>query len=184
MPMATYRICVIPGDGIGQEVTPQAVRVLEAAASRHGFRLECDREPWGSAYYAEHGLMMPEDGHRTVAAADATLFGAVGSPEVPDTVSAWGLILSLRQQLELYVNLRPVRAVPGPVPGRPTHRRLAMVIVRENTEGEYVGARRPAVRRHRPARPPPTPPSSPGAASSGSSSTHSAPCPLAACSPA
>ena len=90
----TYRICVIPGDGIGQEVTPQAVRVLRAAAGRHGFRLDLRTEPWGSAYYAEHGRMMPEDGHETVAAADATLFGAVGSPEVPDTVSAWGLMRS------------------------------------------------------------------------------------------
>jgi tartrate dehydrogenase/decarboxylase/D-malate dehydrogenase len=140
MPMATtYRICVIPGDGIGQEVTPQAVRVLEAAASRHGFRLDLRTEPWGSAYYAEHGRMMPEDGHRTVAAADATLFGAVGSPEVPDTVSAWGLILSIRQKLDLYVNLRPIRSYPGLGP-RPTDAPpVDLVIVRENTEGEYVG---------------------------------------------
>ena len=110
----THRICVIPGDGVGTEVVPQALRVLDAtAAAACGFGLEFDQRPWGSAYYLEHGRMMPADAATVVAGADATLFGAVGSPEVPDSVSAWGLILSLRQQLELYLNLRPVRSVPG-----------------------------------------------------------------------
>ena len=129
----THRICVIPGDGVGAEVVPQALRVLGAAAAACGFGLEFDERPWGSAYFREHCLMMPRDAAQVVADADATLFGAVGSPDVPDAITAWGLILSLRQQLELYLNLRPVRAVPGTADG------FAMLIVRENTEGEYVG---------------------------------------------
>ncbi len=135
----TYRICVIPGDGVGAEVVPQALRVLDAAAAACGFGLEFDRKPWGSAYYREHGRMMPSDAAAVVADADATLFGAVGSPEVPDAVSAWGLILSLRQQLELYLNLRPVRGVPGRPGSNAGSPGFAMLIVRENTEGEYVG---------------------------------------------
>jgi tartrate dehydrogenase/decarboxylase / D-malate dehydrogenase len=129
-----HRICVIPGDGVGAEVVPQALRVLRAAAAACGFGLEFDHRPWGSAYYREHGRMMPADAAAVVADAEATVFGAVGSPDVPDSITAWGLILSLRQQLELYLNLRPVRAVPG-APGGD----FAMLIVRENTEGEYVG---------------------------------------------
>jgi tartrate dehydrogenase/decarboxylase / D-malate dehydrogenase len=132
-----HRVCVIPGDGVGTEVIPQALRVLRAAAAACGFGLEFDQRPWGSAYYLEHGRMMPADAATVVAGADATLFGAVGSPEVPDSVSAWGLILSLRQQLELYLNLRPVHSVPGA--NGPGARGFAMLIVRENTEGEYVG---------------------------------------------
>ena len=77
-----------------------------------GFVVDFDEQPWGSDYYLKRGQMMPEDGHEIVAAADATLFGAVGSPEVSDTVTAWGLILATRQQLELYLNLRPVRSFP------------------------------------------------------------------------
>jgi tartrate dehydrogenase/decarboxylase / D-malate dehydrogenase len=93
----THRICVIPGDGVGAEVVPQALRVLEAAAAACGFGLEFDRRPWGSAYFREHRQMMPRDAAAVVADAEATLFGAVGSPEVPDAITAWGLILSLRQ---------------------------------------------------------------------------------------
>jgi tartrate dehydrogenase/decarboxylase / D-malate dehydrogenase len=125
---STHRICVIPGDGIGREVVPQAVRALQAAASLHGFAVDLDERPWGSDWYLRHGEMMPPDGHEVVAAAAATLFGAVGSPEVPDSVSAWGLILSTRQKLDLYVNLRPIRG-PG----------FDLLVVRENTEGEYTG---------------------------------------------
>jgi tartrate dehydrogenase/decarboxylase / D-malate dehydrogenase len=134
MPSA-YRICVIPGDGIGKEVIPQAARALRAAAAGHGFDVELDEQPWGSDYYLRTGRMMPPDGHEVVAAADATLFGAVGSPEVPDSVSAWGLVLSTRQRLDLYVNLRPIRG-PRRAAGNPD---LDLVVVRENTEGEYAG---------------------------------------------
>ncbi len=134
MPSA-YRICVIPGDGIGKEVIPQAARALRAAAAGHGVDLELEEQPWGSDYYLRTGRMMPPDGHEVVGAADATLFGAVGSPEVPDSVSAWGLVLSTRQRLDLYVNLRPIRG-PGRAGGNAD---LDLVVVRENTEGEYTG---------------------------------------------
>jgi tartrate dehydrogenase/decarboxylase/D-malate dehydrogenase len=136
-----HRICVIPGDGIGKEVTPEAVRVLEAAASSFGFELGLDVLPWGSEYYLRDGRMMPENGHEVLANSEATLFGAVGSLEVPDTITAWGLILSTRQKLDLYLNLRPIRSFPvtethvGPRYQEP----YDMLIVRENTEGEYVG---------------------------------------------
>ncbi len=138
----TYRISVIPGDGIGQEVTPQAVRVLEAAAAKRGFNLEFQTEPWGSEYYLKHGRMMPEDAHETVTSTDATLFGAVGSPAVPDSISAWGLIITLRQQLDLYLNLRPIRRVAVSASDRSAagDRAVDMLIVRENTEGEYIRA--------------------------------------------
>jgi tartrate dehydrogenase/decarboxylase / D-malate dehydrogenase len=138
----SYRICVIPGDGIGNEVVPQALRVLDAAAAATGFPMEFDHQPWGSRYYLDTGRMMSADAADIVANADATLFGAVGSPEVSDRISAWGLILSLRQQLELYLNLRPVRSYPQPHPqsrGGPTPD-FSMLIVRENTEGEYVSS--------------------------------------------
>lgn len=137
---SSYRICVIAGDGVGKEVVPQAQRVLEAAASIGGFVVDFDEQPWGSDYYLKCGQMMPEDGHEIVAAADATLFGAVGSPEVSDTVTAWGLILRTRQLLDLYLNLRPIRSFP---PAEASLVRYPagydMLIVRENTEGEYVG---------------------------------------------
>lgn len=136
----TYRICVIPGDGVGQEVTPQALRVLEAVASMHGFALDYQTEPWGSDYYVTHGRMMPTDASETVASCDATLFGAVGSPAVSDAVSARGLIIRLRQELDLYVNLRPIRRVAAQKPeAAGDERAVNMLIVRENTEGEYIG---------------------------------------------
>jgi tartrate dehydrogenase/decarboxylase/D-malate dehydrogenase len=130
-----YRVCVIPGDGVGKEVVPQAVRVLRAAGAACGFELEFDEQPWGSAHYVEHGHMMP-GGRREDRGADATLFGAVGIPGIPDRITGWGLILALRQQLELYLNLRPIRSFPNPTSSRVGG--FDMLIVRENTEGEYV----------------------------------------------
>ncbi len=137
----TYRICVIPGDGIGQEVTQQALRVLDAAASRHGLAFDFEAEAWGSDYYLAHGRMMPEDASETVASCDATLFGAVGSPAVSDAVSARGLIIRIRQELDLYLNLRPIRRVPTQAAEESAggERAMDMLIVRENTEGEYIG---------------------------------------------
>lgn len=139
-----YRICVIPGDGIGQEVILEATRVLIAAGDVFGFGVELDEQPWGSAYYQQQGQMMADEAHEVVAAADATLFGAVGSPDVPDDVTAGGLILMLRRQLDLYLNLRPIRSLPqAPAQsaqfGERDRAPFDMVIVRENTEGEYVG---------------------------------------------
>lgn len=135
-----YRVCVIPGDGIGPEVVRQALRVLDRVSTLHGFEVELSEMPWGSAYYLETGRMMPADGADVVAAADATLFGAVGSPDVPDDVTVWGLVLPLRHQLDLYVNLRPIRQPPGlPGPGFARPEDVDWLIVRENTEGEYTG---------------------------------------------
>lgn len=136
-----YRIAVIPGDGIGAEVVPQGVRALEAAAAAHGFSLAFEWHDFAScAYYARHGRMMPDDWKARIGDADAIFFGAVGWPEtVPDHVSLWGSLIQFRREYDLYVNLRPVRLMPGvpcPLAGRAPGD-IDMVIVRENTEGEY-----------------------------------------------
>lgn len=139
--MNTYRVAVIPGDGIGPEVVPEGARVLQAAARRFGFRVETVEFPWGCGYYLQHGVMMPRDALEQLRAFHAILLGAVGDPRVPDHVSLWGLLLQIRKRFDLYVNLRPVRlleGVPGPLAGRGP-RDVDMVFVRENTEGEYAG---------------------------------------------
>ncbi len=141
----SYGICLIPGDGIGVEVLPEAVRVLEAAAGRFGFSLAFRGFDWSCATYAKTGRMMPEDGVEQVKEFDAILLGAVGFPDVPDHVSLWGLLIPLRRGLRQYVNLRPVRLLDGivsPLAGRgPAD--IDFVVVRENNEGEYseIGGR-------------------------------------------
>ena len=138
--MQTIRLAVIPGDGIGPEVVPQGLRVLEAAAALHGgLRLQCREFPWNCAYHLRHGAMMPPDGLRTLADFDAVFLGAVGHPDVPDHVSLWGLLIPIRRTFEQYVNLRPVRLLRGvtsPLAGRGPGD-IDFVVVRENTEGEY-----------------------------------------------
>jgi tartrate dehydrogenase/decarboxylase/D-malate dehydrogenase len=132
---------VIPGDGIGREVVPEGVRVLQAAARRFGFGVQTVEFAWGCGYYLEHGVMMPSDGLAQLRGFHAILLGAVGDPRVPDHVSLWGLLLRIRKGFDLYVNLRPVRllaGVPGPLAGRGPED-VDMVFVRENTEGEYAG---------------------------------------------
>ena len=142
-----YRIAVIAGDGIGKEVMPEGVRVLERAAALHGFTIEQQWHDFASCdYYARHGQMMPDDWKDRIGAADAIFFGAVGWPDtVPDHVSLWGSLLQFRREYDQYVNLRPARLMPGvpsPLAGRGPGR-IDMWIVRENTEGEYssVGGR-------------------------------------------
>ena len=137
----TYRIAVIPGDGIGKEVMPEGVRALEGAAKRFGFDLRLDWFDFASAdYYAEHGRMMPEDWKERIGSHDAILFGAVGWPAtIPDHVSLWGSLLQFRREFDQYVNLRPVRLMPGvacPLAGREPGD-IDFWVVRENTEGEY-----------------------------------------------
>ena len=137
----SYRIAVIPGDGIGKEVVPEGVRVLEAAAKRHGFTLEQDWFDFASCdYYAAHGRMMPEDWQERIGGHDAVFFGAVGMPDqVPDHVSLWGSLVPMRREFDLYVNLRPVRLMPGvraPLADRGPGS-IDCMVVRENTEGEY-----------------------------------------------
>ncbi len=138
---ARWRIAVIPGDGIGKEVMPEGVRVLQAAARRFDITLELTAHEWASCdYYARTGTMMPDDWKERLAGTDAIYFGAVGWPAaVPDHVSLWGSILKFRRELDQYVNLRPVRAfagVPCPLAGRGPGD-IDFLIVRENTEGEY-----------------------------------------------
>ena len=147
-----HRIAVIPGDGIGKEVMPEGLRVLEAAASRFGIDLEFDHFDFSSwDYYEKHGKMLPDDWKDRIGAHDAIFFGAVGWPDkVPDHISLWGSLLMFRREFDQYVNLRPARLMPGiiaPVVRRDGSPRqpgeIDMYIVRENTEGEYsaVGGR-------------------------------------------
>ncbi|HWK76865.1 tartrate dehydrogenase [Microbacterium sp.] len=137
------RIAVIAGDGIGQEVMPAALTCLDAVAERHGIRLEFTHLGWGSDYYREHGSMMPAAGLEELSRHDAIFLGAVGAPDIPDTETLWGLLIPIRRAFDQYVNLRPVRTLPG-IPGPlATDRPIDMMIVRENTEGEYseIGGR-------------------------------------------
>jgi tartrate dehydrogenase/decarboxylase/D-malate dehydrogenase len=138
--MRDIRVAVIPGDGIGTEGVPAGIRVLEAAAQADGrFRFAWDRFPWGCQSYLETGRMMPPDGLQVLRSYDAIFLGAVGYPGVPDHVSLWGLLLPIRRAFRLYVNLRPVRLLPG-VPTPLADRGPAdidFLVVRENNEGEY-----------------------------------------------
>ncbi len=137
----SYRIAVIPGDGIGKETVPEGVRVIEAAAKRHGIQLHLDYFDFASYdYYAKHGQMMPDDWKERISGHDAIFFGAVGWPEkIPDHVSLWGSLISFRREFDQYINLRPVKLMPGvdcPLVGRKPGD-IDFWIVRENTEGEY-----------------------------------------------
>ncbi len=142
--MKRYKIATIPGDGIGKEVMPEGVRVLDAAATKFGFALDWDWVDWASCdYYLKHGKMMPDDWFPRIAGHDAIYFGAVGDPaRVPDHISLWGSLIQFRRRFDLYVNLRPARLMPGmksPLAGRGPGD-IDMMIVRENTEGEYSNA--------------------------------------------
>jgi tartrate dehydrogenase/decarboxylase/D-malate dehydrogenase len=136
-----YRIAVIPGDGVGAEVVPAALRVLDATidASGDAVTLAYEHFPWGSSYYGATGRMMDPDALERLQAFDAILFGAVGWPTVPDHISLWGLRLAICQGFDQYACVRPVRLLPGvPSPLRDASD-LDWVVVRENTEGEYSG---------------------------------------------
>ena len=139
--MRTYRIAVIAGDGIGQEVIPAGIDVLAIAASQGGFRCEFTGFPWGCDFYLRTGRMLDADGVEQLLAFDAIYLGAIGDPRVADHISARELILPLRQRLKQYVNLRPMRLLLGitsPLAGRGAAD-IDMVCVRENSEGEYCG---------------------------------------------
>ncbi len=138
----TLRIAAIAGDGIGKEVLPEGVRVVDAAAARFGIDLRFTPFEWASCdYYAEHGQMMPADWKQQLGGFDAIFFGAVGWPAtVPDHVSLWGSLLKFRREFDQYVNLRPVRlfeGVPSPLANRKPGD-IDYLVVRENTEGEYT----------------------------------------------
>jgi tartrate dehydrogenase/decarboxylase/D-malate dehydrogenase len=140
-----YRIATIPGDGIGKEVVPEGIRVLDAVGRKHGVGFTWEPFDWSCERYAATGAMMPEDGLAQIKGHDAIFFGAVGFPTVLDHVSLWGLLIPMRRGFQQYVNLRPVRLMPGirsPLAGREAGD-IDFWIVRENTEGEYssVGGR-------------------------------------------
>ena len=144
--MVKHRIAVIAGDGIGKEVVPEGLRVLEAAGKRFGIGFEWTTFDWSCDYYAKHGRMMPEDWFETLSGFEAIYYGAVGWPaSVPDHVSLWGSLIQFRRRFDQYVNLRPCRLMPG-IPSPLANRKpgdIDFVVVRENTEGEYssVGGR-------------------------------------------
>jgi tartrate dehydrogenase/decarboxylase/D-malate dehydrogenase len=136
----SHRIAVIPGDGIGPEVVAQGIRVADAAARRLGFGLAWHSFPWGSGYYVEHGRMMPVDALDTLRGFDAILLGAVGDPRIQDHVTLNGLLLPIRRGFDQYACVRPARTYEGvrsPLAAAP---RIDLVVVRENTEGEYAQA--------------------------------------------
>lgn len=133
------RVALIPGDGIGKEVMPEGVRVLEKAASRYALDISWEEFDWSCERYSNTGRMMPEDGIEQLRSFDAIYLGAVGFPSVPDHVSLWGLLLPIRREFDQYVNLRPVRlfdGVPCPLAGKKAGD-IDFYVVRENVEGEY-----------------------------------------------
>jgi len=136
-----YKVAVIAGDGIGKEVMPEGLRVLDAAAERFGMTLDYTVIEWASCeYYAEHGQMMPDDWKDQLAGIDAIYFGAVGWPEtVPDHISLWGSLLQMRREFDQYINMRPARTFKGVSSALSTvgSDDIDIMIVRENTEGEY-----------------------------------------------
>ncbi|MEM7405806.1 MAG: tartrate dehydrogenase [Pseudomonadota bacterium] len=143
--MSEYKIALIPGDGIGNEVVPEGVRVLEAAGSRYGIDFTWQEHDWSCERYKNTGAMMPDDGIEQVRGTDGIFLGAVGFPGVPDHVSLWGLLIPLRRELQQYVNLRPVRLLKGiqsPLRERGPED-IDFYVVRENNEGEYseIGGR-------------------------------------------
>jgi tartrate dehydrogenase/decarboxylase/D-malate dehydrogenase len=143
--MAKHNIAVIAGDGIGREVMPEGIRALEAAGRKFGIEFKWQEFPWSCEYRLKHGRMMPEDALDTLRPFDAIFFGACGFPGVPDHISLWEMLIPMRRAFDLYVNLRPVRLMPGIEP--PVRNRkpgdIDFWVVRENTEGEYsaIGGR-------------------------------------------
>jgi len=143
--MANARIAVIPGDGIGREVVPEGMRVVDAAGRKWGFSVDWESFDWSCEYYERHGRMMPEDGLSRIAGHDAIFLGAIGWPNVPDPVSLWTLLMPIRRDFQQYANVRPVRlfeGVPSPLAGKAPGS-IDMLIIRENNEGEYseIGGR-------------------------------------------
>lgn len=140
--MNGYKIAVIPGDGIGKEIIPEGIKILNAVCAEFGFSLEMAEFPWGAGHYAENGSFMPSDALETLQQFHAIYFGAVGLPEVDDTLPAKLFTFRIRTAFRQYVNLRPARLLPGIV--SPLRRKrvgdIDFVLIRENTEGEFVQA--------------------------------------------
>jgi tartrate dehydrogenase/decarboxylase/D-malate dehydrogenase len=143
--MAKHRIAVVPGDGIGKEVMPEGLRVLDAAARKYNLDFSFDYYDWSCETYKKTGKMMPEDGIDRLRQSESVFLGAVGFPGVPDHISLWGLLIPIRRQFEQYINLRPVRmmkGIPCPLANRKPEE-IDFWVVRENNEGEYseIGGR-------------------------------------------
>ena len=141
----TLKIAVIPGDGIGNEVVPAAVDVLDKLAANHGIQFDWTWFDWSCEHYHTHGQMMPDDGLEQLSRHDAIFLGAVGYPGVPDHVSLWGLLIPIRREFQQYANVRPIKLLDGiesPLRNR-TVKDIDFVVVRENNEGEYseIGGR-------------------------------------------
>jgi len=138
--LKAYRIASIPGDGIGMEVIPAGLEVLQKLASQEKFSVEITSFDWSSARYKKTGSYIPEGGLEKLKTFDAIFFGAVGAPDVPDHVSLWDLRLAICQGFDQYANVRPARVLPGVTSPLSNGKEIDWVIVRENSEGEYSGA--------------------------------------------
>jgi len=141
----TYHVALIPGDGIGRELIPEAVRVIEALSNHYRFDMQFQEFPYNCQYYLKNGVMMPDDGIEKLRQFDAIFLGAVGDPQVPDHISLWGLLIPIRREMHQYVNIRPVKLLAGiesPLAGRHP-KDIDFIVVRENNEGEYsqIGGR-------------------------------------------
>jgi tartrate dehydrogenase/decarboxylase/D-malate dehydrogenase len=137
--MSSYKIAIIPGDGVGSEVAAEAKKILDAVADKHGFNVETEKFDWGCDYYLKHGVMMPEDGLKILNGFDAIFLGCIGDAnKVPDHISLT-MLLSIRKGFDQYINLRPIKLYSGvdtPIKTA-TPETVDMVVIRENTEGEY-----------------------------------------------
>ncbi len=136
--MSNYKIAVVPGDGIGNEIVPEGLRVVKAVAEKHNFSIETEEFDWGAGYYQKHNKFLPDDGIDTLKAFDAVYFGSVGLPAVDDTLPAKDYTFKVRTHFNQYVNHRPVRTYPGVTRPIRSEKHIDFVIVRENNEGEFV----------------------------------------------
>lgn len=143
--MKTYDIAVLPGDGIGKEVVPEAIDVLNTLAEVHGgYSFNFTEFPWNCDYYVEHGTMLPEDGMKTLSGFEGIFLGAIGNPKlVPDHISLWGLLIKIRREFEQSINIRPAKYFNGLKSPLVNPNDFNLIVVRENSEGEYseVGGR-------------------------------------------
>jgi tartrate dehydrogenase/decarboxylase / D-malate dehydrogenase len=136
--MKSYNIAVVPGDGIGQEIVPVALQAVKEIGNKAGFGIRHQSFPWGAGHYLDTGAFMPENGLEILKSYDAILFGSVGLPKVDDTLPAKDYTFKVRTGFQQYVNYRPVRSFPGVEGPLRGHKKLDFVVVRENTEGEFV----------------------------------------------
>lgn len=143
MSIREHRVISIPGDGIGIEVTPAGQEVVDLLAEKYDFKVAWEIVEWGSEYFKTHGTMMPTNGIEVMSKFDAIYLGAVGTPDIPDHETLWGLLIPIRREFDQYINLRPIRSYQGVSGPLKSDKKIDIMIVRENTEGEYskIGGR-------------------------------------------